>query len=170
MSSVLIVDDEAAICWAFREALTDEGHSVRVAASGEEALQLTGGDWRPDVVVMDVRLPGIDGLAAMRQLRERIGTTPVVVMTAFGSLDTAVRAMEGGAFEYLVKPFDLDAAVEVLRRALGTASAAGDRRPSADGGAAHPARSADAIIGSSPAMQQVFKQIAQVASSDVGVL
>jgi two-component system nitrogen regulation response regulator GlnG len=170
MSSILIVDDEPAICWAFREALTDEGHAVRVAASGEEALRLTDGHWRPDVVVMDIRLPGIDGLSAMRQLRERIGATPVVVMTAFGSLDTAIRAMEGGAFEYLIKPFDLDAAVEVLRRALGAAAAAGDRRPSANDGAALSAPSAGAIIGSSPAMQQIFKQIAQVAATDVGVL
>jgi two-component system nitrogen regulation response regulator GlnG len=170
MSFVLIVDDEPAICWAFREALTDEGHVVRVAASGEEALRLTDGDWRPDVVVMDIRLPGIDGLSAMRQLRERIGATPVVVMTAFGSLDTAVRAMQGGAFEYLIKPFDLDAAVEVLRRALGAAAAAGDDRPGAKGAAMRPAPSADALIGSSPAMQQIFKQIAQVASSEVSVL
>ena len=170
MSSVLIVDDEPAICWAFREALTDEGHSVRVAASGEEALRLTDGDWRPDVVVMDIRLPGIDGLSAMRQLRERIGATPVVVMTAFGNLDTAVRAVQGGAFEYLIKPFDLDAAVEVLRRALGAGAADDDGRPGAKDAAVRPAPSADALIGSSPAMQQIFKQIAQVASSEVGVL
>src|SRR5579872_547084 len=120
MSSILIVDDEPAICWAFEAALSDDGHSVRVVPSAEEALQLTDSGWRPDVVVMDVRLPGIDGLTAIRALRERIGATPVVVITAFGSLDTAVRAFEEGAFEYLIKPFDLDQAVEVLRRALGS--------------------------------------------------
>src|SRR5260370_19480570 len=125
MSSVLIVDDEPAICWAFREALTDDGHSVRVVPSGEEALKLADRGWRPDVVVMDVRLPGIDGLTAMRMLRERIGTTPVVVITAFGSLETAVRAIEEGAFDYLIKPFDLDQAVEILRRALASQSQAG---------------------------------------------
>ncbi len=91
MSSILIVDDEPAICWAFSEALSDDGHSVRVVPSAEEALQLTDGGWQSDVVVMDVRLPGIDGLSAMRELRERIGTTPVVVITAFGS-PAAVRA------------------------------------------------------------------------------
>jgi DNA-binding NtrC family response regulator len=169
MSSVLIVDDEPAICWAFREALTDDGHSVRVVPSGEEALRLTDGGWRPDVVVMDVRLPGIDGLSAMRELRERIGTTPVVVITAFGSLETAVRAMEEGAFDYLIKPFDLDQAVEVLRRALDSKKArtgeAGDTGPESNSGPA-----TETIIGSSPAMQQVFKQIALVAASDVGVL
>src|SRR5438309_768508 len=115
---------------------------------------------------MDVRLPGIDGLSAMRELREQIGATPVVVMTAFGSLDTAVRAIEEGAFDYLVKPFDLDQAVEVLRRALGSqqqseAVAAVDDLPPPAGGA---------IIGSSPAMQQVFKQIALAAAADVSVL
>src|SRR5262245_54919684 len=104
MSTVLIVDDEPAICWAFREALSEDGHAVQVAASAEEALRLTDRGCRPDVVVMDVRLPGQDGLSAMSSLRERIGDTPVVVITAFGNLDTAVRAMEGGAFDYLVKP------------------------------------------------------------------
>jgi two-component system nitrogen regulation response regulator GlnG len=169
MSSVLIVDDEPAICWAFREALTEDGHSVRVVPSGEEALRLADRGWRPDVVVMDVRLPGIDGLSAMRKLRERIGSTPVVVITAFGSLETAVRAIEEGAFDYLIKPFDLDQAVEVLRRALDSTNAAarvGDAGP----GAADAAAPGDTIVGSSPLMQQVFKQIALVAASDVPVL
>src|SRR5260370_33879586 len=93
MPSILIVDDEPAICWSFREALSDEGHEVRVAASAEEALRLASDGCRPDAVVMDVRLPGMDGLSAMSALRERIGSTPVVVMTAFGSLGTAARAM-----------------------------------------------------------------------------
>ncbi|MGE5195348.1 MAG: sigma-54-dependent transcriptional regulator [Deltaproteobacteria bacterium] len=169
MSTVLIVDDEPAICWAFREALTDDGHSVRVIPSGEEALKLTDRGWRPDVVVMDVRLPGIDGLSAMRALRERIGTTPVVVITAFGSLETAVRAIEEGAFDYLIKPFDLDQAVEVLRRALDSTYAAADAIEShADAASSIPP--SDTFVGSSPAMQRVFKQIALVASSDVGVL
>ena len=167
MSAVLIVDDEPAICWAFREALSDDGHAVRVVPSAEEALRVTSDGWRPDVVVMDVRLPGIDGLSAIRELREQIGDAPVVVITAFGSLDTAVRAIEEGAFDYLVKPFDLDQAVEVLRRALGsrqevTTAAPAIEVPSAAAG--------ESIIGSSAAMQQVFKQIALVAASEVSVL
>ncbi|HEY3966861.1 MAG TPA: sigma-54 dependent transcriptional regulator [Planctomycetaceae bacterium] len=167
MSAVLIVDDEPAICWAFREALSDDGHAVRVVPSAEEALRVTGDGWRPDVVVMDVRLPGMDGLSAIRELREKIGDAPVVVITAFGSLDTAVRAIEAGAFDYLVKPFDLDQAVEVLRRALGSRKEA--IPPGADDAASSP-ETGGAIIGSSPAMQQVFKQIALVAASDVSVL
>jgi two-component system nitrogen regulation response regulator GlnG len=167
MSDVLIVDDEPAICWAFREALSDDGHSVRIVPSAEDALRLTGAGWRPDVVVMDVRLPGIDGLTAIRELREQIGDTPVVVITAFGSLDSAVRAIAEGAFDYLVKPFDLDQAVEVLRRALGS-RAEGSAADSVADSSASP--TGDTIIGSSPAMQQVFKQIALVAASDVSVL
>ena len=165
MSAVLIVDDEPAICWAFSEALTDDGHSVRVVPSAEEALHLTDGGWRPDVVFMDVRLPGIDGLSAMCKLRERIGTTPVVVITAFGTLETAVRAIEEGAFDYLIKPFDLDQAVEILRRALASST-----RVQPTGEINTVSAPADTIVGSSPAMQQVFKQIALVAASDVAVL
>ncbi|MBS0262602.1 MAG: sigma-54-dependent Fis family transcriptional regulator [Planctomycetes bacterium] len=167
MSDVLIVDDEPAICWAIREALTDDGHTVRVCPSAEESLRLTSRGFRPDVVVMDVRLPGIDGLSAIREMRKQIGETPVVVMTAFGSLDTAVRAIEEGAFDYLVKPFDLDVAVTVLKRALASRT---EVPSSVTTGIPDSAEPEAAIIGSSAAMQQVFKQIALVAASDVGVL
>ncbi len=170
MSSVLIVDDEPAICWAFREALTDDGHLVRVVSSGEEALRIADDGWRPDVVIMDVRLPGIDGITAMRELQARIGTTPVVVITAFGSLEIAVRALEEGAFDYLIKPFDLDQAVEVLRRALASKADAATGGQEANAATALPRHAPDAIIGTSAVMQQIFKQIALVAASDVGVL
>ena len=132
MSRILIVDDEASICWAFRESLADEGHHVEVAASAEEGLRIA--DASPlDAVVLDVRLPGMDGLTAMPTFRERIGPAPIIVITAFGNLETAVRAMEGGAFDYLVKPFDLDQATAVVKRALETRKArdpaAGSRDP-----------------------------------------
>ncbi len=94
MSRILIVDDEASICWAFREFLSDEGHEVDVAASAEEGLKLAETE-TPDAVVLDVRLPGLDGLSALSEFRNRIGPAPIVVITAFGNLDTAVKAMEG---------------------------------------------------------------------------
>lgn len=165
MSRILIVDDEPAICWSFREALRDEGHTVEVAASAEEALTKSANGSRPHVVVMDVRLPGMDGLSAMEQLRERIGTSPIIIMTAFGNLETAVRAMEQGAFDYLLKPFDLDQATAVINRAL-----AAGRLPAATVTNDGPEASRETLVGTSPAMQQVFKQIALVAASDVGVL
>jgi DNA-binding NtrC family response regulator len=163
MGRILIVDDEASICWAFRESLGDLGHSVEVAASAEEGLQIASLN-NLDVVILDVRLPGMDGLTAMRTFRERLGRVPIVIITAFGDLETAVRAVEGGAFEYLVKPFDLDQATSVVKRAL-------DKKHAEHGQHHAPPRTdSDAIIGSSPAMQELFKSIALVAPAGVPVL
>lgn len=163
MSHVLIVDDEPSICWGFREFLTEDGHAVSVAASAEEALQLVE-QRTPDAVVMDVRLPGMDGLTALRELRRRAGNVPVIVITAFGNLETAVEAVRQGAFDYLPKPFDLQQASDIVGRALQSRKA-NDAAPEAEGLAAR-----DQLVGASPAMQQVFKQIALVAASDVPVL
>jgi two-component system nitrogen regulation response regulator GlnG len=165
MSRILIVDDEASICWAFREFLSDEGHTVEIAASAEEGLQIAQAQ-PPDALVLDIRLPGIDGLTALQPFRERIGEAPIIVMTAFGNLETVVRAMEGGAFEYLVKPFDLDQATTVVNRALDAArsSSAHPKTPT------EPARGDEAFVGSSPVMQDLFKNIALVAPTDVSVL
>ena len=113
MSRVLVIDDEASICWAFREFLGDLGHEVEVASSAEEGFAVA--ERGPlDAVVLDVRLPGIDGLSALGKLRSLVGPAPIIVITAFGNLETAVKAMNGGAFDYLVKPFDLDQAAAVV--------------------------------------------------------
>jgi two-component system nitrogen regulation response regulator GlnG len=166
MSRILIVDDEESICYAFREFLADEGHRVDVAATAEEGLRLADGGGL-DAVVLDVRLPGMDGLTALSRFRERVGPAPIIIITAFGNLDTAVRAMEGGAFDYLVKPFDLDRAGAVLGRALEKQQAPGRGRH----GASPPAGDEpEALIGTSPAMQELFKRIALVAPTDVPVL
>src|SRR5438552_2345135 len=117
MSHLLIVDDEEAVCWALKKALTKLGHQVAVAASAEEAFRLAQKQ-TPDAIVLDVRLPGLDGLSALAQLQELSGDAPVIVVTAFGNLSTAVRAVEGGAFDYLAKPFDLDLALDTIARAL----------------------------------------------------
>jgi two-component system nitrogen regulation response regulator GlnG len=168
MSRVLVIDDEPSICWAFREHLGDLGHEVEVAASAEAGLALAGREPH-DVVVLDVRLPGIDGLSALSQLRALEGPAPIIVITAFGNLDTAVRAMDGGAFDYLVKPFDLDQAAAVITRALeahhGPREQAG---PPSSGDRTDPDHGF--LIGHSPPMQELFKQIALVASTDVPVL
>ena len=164
MSHVLIVDDEPAICWGFREFLTEDGHDVSVAASAEEAFRLVE-NRRPDAVVLDVRLPGIDGLTAIRRLKQQTNDAPIIVITAFGNLETAVRAVREGAFDYLAKPFDLDQAADLVGRALAAGSNGAAVKP-----AAAPAELAGTLIGSSPAMQAVFKQIALVAAADVPVL
>ncbi|MFM8891296.1 MAG: sigma-54-dependent transcriptional regulator [Planctomycetia bacterium] len=166
MSRILIVDDEPAIGWSLRELFTDEGHAVETAATVDEGLESCA-RFAPDTVLLDVRLPGRDGIAALPEFRALVPRAPVVVMTAFGDLDTAVRAVRAGAFDYLVKPFDLDRAAATVSRALAegglaTGAAASEGRPS-DGGQPR-------LIGSSPAMQEVFRQISLVAASDLPVL
>ena len=160
---ILIVDDEQAVCWALSRALQGEGHSVAAAASAEQAFAHLAGH-RPDVIILDVRLPGMDGLTALPRLRQLAPEAAVIVVTAFGSLPAAVRAVEGGAFDYLAKPFDLGQALDAVARAL-------QRRPAppADLAPAPPA-GPEEIVGVSPAMQQVFKRIALVAPHDACVL
>jgi two-component system nitrogen regulation response regulator GlnG len=165
MSQILIVDDEEAVCWALERALTKEGHRVSVAASAEEAFVHIARK-RPDVVVLDVRLPGVDGLTALAQVRELTHDAPVIIVTAFGNLATAVKAVEGGAFDYLAKPFDLAQALETVARALQLRQLSG--QPSDE--LAGSANGSEEIIGRSPAMQTVFKRIALVAPRDASVL
>ena len=166
MSRILIVDDEPAIGWSLRELFTDEGHAVETAATVDEGLECCT-RFAPDTVLLDVRLPGRDGIAALPEFRALVPRAPVVVMTAFGDLDTAVRAVRAGAFDYLVKPFDLDRAAATVSRALAEGGpAAGAAAP-----AGRPAaRGQPCLIGSSPAMQEVFRQISLVAASDLPVL
>jgi two-component system nitrogen regulation response regulator GlnG len=163
MKKILIVDDEEAVCWSLDRALTGEGHCVFSAGSAEEAFVLAQKE-RPDAIVLDVRLPRLDGLSAMRHLRELSNDAPVIVITAYGNLATAVGAVEGGAFDYLVKPFDLDQALETVARALQVRSV-----PSAPSDV-NGELASEEMIGRSPAMQVVFKRIALVAPRDSCVL
>ena len=161
MSHVLIVDDEPSICWALRECLTDEGYSVDVAGTAEQAL-IAAERLQPDVIVMDVRLPGIDGLQALRQFRSKSISVPIIIMTAFGSLKTATSAIDGGAFDYLTKPIDLDNAISVIRQAATASQQVADRKLTVC--------DEELIVGSSPVIQDVFRKIALVAERDVPVL
>ena len=164
MKHILIVDDEEAVCWALQRALAAEGHSVATAASAEQAFALAA-KRKPDVIILDVRLPGMDGLKALSRLRELSADAPVIVITAFGNLSTAVRAVENGAFDYLTKPFDLGQALEAVKRAL-------QRRPAPEPAAPADADAAAAeeFVGRSPVMQAAFKRIALVAPRDASVL
>jgi two-component system nitrogen regulation response regulator GlnG len=166
MSRILIIDDEQAIGWTLGELLAEEGHAVEVAASVEEGLE-TCGRFAPEAMLLDVRLPGRDGIAAIPEFRAIAPEAAVVVMTAFGDLDTAVRAVNAGAFDYLVKPFDLESVSRVVSHALA------ERRQAA--AAAPETQTAEAVtggplVGSSPPMQEVYKQISLVAPTDLPVL
>jgi two-component system nitrogen regulation response regulator GlnG len=165
---VHVVDDEQAVCWALERALTREGYEVAVAASAEEEFALAARQ-RPDVILLDVRLPGLDGLSALGRLRELTHDAPVIIVTAFGNLATAVRAVEGGAFDYLAKPFDLGQALEAVARALQTAKAR-EHAASIPPEALDVPPEAEEFVGRSPAMQTVFKRIALVAPRDACVL
>ncbi|MFM8707388.1 MAG: sigma-54-dependent transcriptional regulator [Planctomycetia bacterium] len=163
MSRILIIDDEPAIGWSLREMLADEGHSVELAGSVEAGLEACG-RFAPDAMLLDVRLPGRDGLSALPELRSLVPEAPIVVMTAFGDLDTAVRAVNAGAFDYLVKPFDLERVSQTVSHALAERAAPTESPPRA-------AAADDALlVGSSPPMQEVFKQISLVAPTDLPVL
>jgi two-component system nitrogen regulation response regulator GlnG len=165
MKHILIIDDEQAVCWALQRALTSAGHQVAVAASAEEGFERAA-EHKPDAIILDVRLPGMDGLTALGRLRQLAPEAPIIVVTAFGNLTTAVKAVEGGAFDYLAKPFDLDQALDAVARAL-------QRRALQNQAAAEvpePAAGQDEIVGQGPAMQVVFKRIALVAPRDACVL
>ncbi len=165
MSRILVVDDEQAVCWALERALKADKHEVAVAASAEAAFALAEKK-APDVILLDVRLPGLDGLSALAKLRQLSDDAPVIVMTAFGNLATAVRAVEGGAFDYLAKPFDLDQALELVARAI---QRRGLVAPAPSEASAEPVPTED-MVGFGPAMQNVFKRIALVAPRDACVL
>lgn len=161
---VLVVDDEPAICWGFEQLLIKEGLQVATASSVEEGLEFAK-QHSICLVILDVRLPGEDGISALPKFRAATNEAPVVVMTAFGDLQTAVGAMQNGASDYLTKPFKLEDAARTCRSAM--------RKPEpeskAEGAGDLPVDSA-MLVGSSPAMQQVFRQIALVADSDLSVL
>jgi two-component system nitrogen regulation response regulator GlnG len=158
MAHLLVVDDEPSICWGLSKLARDMGHSVAAAATAEQGLELARAS-RPDAIVLDVRLPGMDGLAAMERFRGVLGTVPIIIVTAYGDLSTAVKAVRNGAFEYLVKPFELKAAQRAIRRALEQAAAAPSAAPPAH------SPSGEQLVGSTPVMQEVFKRIAVVAPS-----
>jgi len=162
-ATILIVDDEEAISWSLRKAFERQGHRVGVAASAEAAFPLAK-QLKPDVVILDVRLPGMDGLDALGRLREITNNAPVIVITAHGNLSTAVRAVEGGAFDNLSKPFDLNQALDAVARALGSqARPLEEPTPTLE-------PDPEELVGRSLAMQAVFKRIALVAPTDASVL
>lgn len=163
-ASILIIDDEEPIAWALKRAFEREGHRAAVAGSAEAGLKKAAAS-PPDVIFLDVRLPGRDGLAALADLRQAAPAAAILVITAHGNLATAVKAVEGGAFDYLAKPFDLAHALDAAKRALGRAAPSGEEAPPAE----HDA-SPDAIVGKSPSMQGIFKRIALVAATEACVL
>jgi two-component system nitrogen regulation response regulator GlnG len=160
MARLLIVDDEQAICWGLAQLGQRLGHEVAAASSAEQALALAE-QQRPDAVLLDVRLPGMDGLTALPRLKELAPAAQVIVMTAHGDLGTAVEAVRQGAFDYVAKPFDLARIERLLERALA--------QPKAVASSAIDV-AADGLVGRTAVMQEVFKRIALVAPAEACVM
>jgi two-component system, NtrC family, nitrogen regulation response regulator GlnG len=161
MKPVWIVDDDRSIRWVFEKALGREGIAFSSFASAQDALDaLSGG--APQVLVSDIRMPGPSGLELLHAVKQQHPAVPVIVMTAYSDLESAVAAFQGGAFEYLPKPFDVDQAVDLIRRAL-------DESQRGDADAA-PVGEAPEILGQAPAMQEVFRAIGRLSQSSATVL
>jgi two-component system nitrogen regulation response regulator GlnG len=158
---VWIVDDDVSIRWVLERALRNDGLTPRAFDSAEPALAALQRDV-PDVLMTDIRMSGCSGLDLLRRVHEARPRLPVIVMTAHSDLGSAVSAYEGGAFEYLPKPFDIDQAVALVRRAARV------NPPADDAGDATP--SIPELLGSAPAMQQVFRGIGRLSRSSVTVL
>jgi two-component system nitrogen regulation response regulator GlnG len=158
---VWVVDDDRSIRWVFEKALTREGIPFKTFAQASEALaELDNG--APQVLVSDIRMPGTSGLELLRVVKQRHPTLPVIVMTAYSDLESAVAAFQGGAFEYLPKPFDVDQAVDLIRRAL-------DESLREDQGEITNEVSAE-ILGQAQSMQEVFRAIGRLSQSSATVM
>ena len=161
MKPVWIIDDDRSIRWVLEKSLARADIEFKSFATADDALRALNHDL-PQVVLSDIRMPGSSGLDFLQTLHQRHPLIPVIIMTAYSDLESAVSAFQGGAFEYLPKPFDINHAVDLIRRALEQS-----RRKSAGAGEAEVA--AD-ILGHAPAMQEVFRAIGRLSQSHATVL
>ena len=161
MKPVWVVDDDRSIRWVFEKALTREGIPFKTFAQASEALaELDHG--APQVLVSDIRMPGTSGLELLQVVKQRYPTLPVIIMTAYSDLESAVAAFQGGAFEYLPKPFDVDQAVDLIRRAV-------DESLREDQGE-ETTQASPEILGQAQSMQEVFRAIGRLSQSSATVM
>ena len=167
MANILIVDDEKNICFAFERFLSNRGHSCASVADADEAMARVNREI-PDIVFLDIRLPGRSGLLILDDIQRMAPQTRVVMMTAYGTMDTAIEAMQRGAWDYLTKPIDLDQVEKMLARMLCPKSVQPLSAESHDNGIEE--QYADTLIGSSQAIQGIYKMIGLLTTHDVPVL
>jgi DNA-binding NtrC family response regulator len=168
-SRILIADDDEVSCQLFAETLEDDGYGVEKVISGDRALARLSAE-SYDLLIVDVRMPGTSGLEVTRIVHDKYPSLPVIVMTAFGSIDTAVEAIHEGAFDFISKPMNLAELRKTVEKAL--AQRAHQRRaeksPEPNDDASH--RRMSKIIGKTPAMMEVYKTVARVAPTKSTVL
>ncbi len=162
MKPVWIIDDDRSIRWVFEKALARENINYRSFGAANEALAALDSGDLPQVVVSDIRMPGQSGLDLLRHIKAHYPDVPTIIMTAYSDLESAVAAFQGGAFEYLPKPFDVDQAVELVRRAL-EQSAQEDSIPETSS-------ITPEILGKAPSMQEVFRAIGRLSQSHATVM
>jgi DNA-binding NtrC family response regulator len=160
-ATILVVDDEQLIRWTLRERLSAAGYDVIEAGTGAEALAAFGD--AVDLVLLDFRLPDTDGLAVLRQLKEQQPTVPVILLTAFASIQTAVEAIKQGAYDYAKKPFEFEALLLSISKALETSQLR--REVKALRARESEPHAFDRVVGESPALQAVKTVMAKVAAS-----
>jgi len=163
-NKICVIDDDRSIRFVLEKALEKAGMQVVSYASADSALQAIAME-EPAVVITDIRMPGMDGLELLERINQKFPELPVIIMTAHSDLDSAVSAYKGGAFEYLPKPFDIDAAVALVNRALDVRSEQPSAAVSLEARKAVPE-----IIGKAPAMQEVFRAIGRLSNSNATVL
>ena len=163
-NKVWIIDDDRSIRWVLEKALQSANIETRAFDSGDSAMSQLNRD-TPDAIISDIRMPGTDGLTLLGNLHTTHPQIPIIIMTAHSDLDSAVAAYQGGAFEYLPKPFDVDDAVAVTQRALAHA-----QEQKTEHGTEAALETNTEIIGEAPAMQEVFRAIGRLSQSNITVL
>jgi len=166
LSTILIIDDDDQLRKSFDKLLTEEGYNVENAASGEEGLKMIQNKI-PDIVILDMRLPGMNGLETFQEIYKMEPKLPVIIMTAYGTTETAIEATKAGAFDYILKPFDIPDMLTIIEQAL---NAGRFMRSPIDMNISPNEAVREAIIGRSKPMQDVYKAIGRVSSSDATVL
>jgi two-component system nitrogen regulation response regulator GlnG len=164
-SQIWIAEDDRSLRWVMEKAISRDGIDVRSFETGDDLLSALRNS-QPEIIISDIRMPGIDGLELLAEIHASWPQIPVIITTAHSDLDSAVAAYQGGAFEYLPKPFDLKDLVEVARRGLLLAK----EQKSLSVPEAIEARAVQEIIGEAPAMQEVFRAIGRLSNSNITVL
>ena len=163
-NTVWVIDDDRSIRWVLEKSFKQANLSVKSFENAESVLSALN-KTQPDVIVTDIRMPGMDGFDLLEKLQQEYKSLPVIIMTAHSDLDSAVSAYEGGAFEYLPKPFDVDEAVELVHRALSVSNSEKAKQSEQ-----HLLNATPEIIGEAASMQEVFRAIGRLSRSNITVM
>ena len=167
-STILIIDDDAEIRYSLDRVLTPDGHSIITADSGENGVEMAEKN-KPNLIFLDNRMGGMSGIETLQHLRTAAPTSLVILMTAYGTTQTAIQAMKHGAFDYVLKPFDLVKLKEMVAKALKAGADSGSSE-SIETRLVNKEDFEEGIVGSGERMQEVLKKVGQVAASEATVM